>query len=448
MSEYDYDLFTLGAGSGGVAASRRAAAHGARVAICEDREPGGTCVLRGCVPKKLMVYASSFADDMAIAAGYGWTVEGHVDWPRLVAAKRAELDRLSKFYARMLADAGVTWIAGRGVIEDPHTVRVGERRYTARRILVATGGRPRYPEIAGAELGMSSDDALERDALPARIAIVGGGYIAVEFAGIYRAAGCAVTMLIRDEGLLRGFDDDVSAHLAEQMVAAGVVMREHASLHAITRVDDGLRVEVFGGVALDTDAVLFAIGRVPNSQGIGLAEAGVVLDWAGHIDVDAWSRTSVPSIFAIGDVTARPQLTPMAIADGRAFADTEFGGAPRTVAHQHIATAVFSQPPCGTCGLTEAEARARGEVRVFRARFRPMRTAFAGHGAMTMMKLVVDAETDRVLGVHMVGDDAGEIIQGFAVAVRCGATKAQFDATLAVHPTAAEEFVTMATSVG
>lgn len=453
MSEYDYDLFTLGAGSGGVAASRRAAGHGAKVAICEDRAPGGTCVLRGCVPKKLFVYASSFAEDLRAATAYGWDVSGTVDWPRLVAAKRAELARLSGVYAKMLADAGVEFVRGRGVVVDPHTVEVDGRRITARRILVATGGRPWLPGIVGAELCMSSDEALERDELPRHVTVVGAGYIAVEFAGIYRAAGSEVTMLVRDRGVLRGFDEDIRTHLAEQMRGAGIDIREHADVESVVRDGDpsdpsgGLQVRLGSGAPLGTDAVLFATGRVPNTEGIGLAEVGVALDDHGRVVVDEWSRTAVPSIYAIGDVTARPQLTPMAIADGRAFADTEYGGTPRTAAHEHVATAVFSQPPCGTCGLTEAQARARGPVRIFRARFRPMKSAFAGKPDTTMMKLVVDAVTDRVLGVHMVGPDAGEIIQGFAVAVRCGATKAQFDATLAIHPTAAEEFVTMAKPV-
>ncbi len=447
MTTFDFDLFTLGAGSGGVAASRRAAAHGAKVAICEDRAPGGTCVLRGCIPKKLMVYASSFAEEIGVARGFGWEVSGQVDWPRLVDAKRTELDRLSLLYSRMLADAGVEFVSGRGVIVDPHTVEVDGRRYTAQRILVATGGRPWRPGIVGAELCMSSDDALDRSELPRHVTIVGGGYIAVEFAGIYRAAGCDVTMLLRDRGVLRGFDDDIRTHLAEQMVVAGIEFREHTEVESVAREGDALQVRLASGVAVATDAVLFATGRVPNTEGIGLAELGVEIDHAGRVVVDDWSRSSVASVYAIGDVTARPQLTPMAIADGRAFADTEFGGTPRTALHDGVATAVFSQPPCGTCGLTEAQARALGPVRIYRSKFRPMKYAFVGKASVTMMKLVVDAPSDRVLGVHIVGPDAPEIIQGFAVAVRCGATKAQFDATLAIHPTSAEELVTMAKPV-
>lgn len=444
MSEYDFDLFTLGAGSGGVAASRRAASHGAKVAICEDRAPGGTCVLRGCVPKKLLVYGASFADEIALARGYGWDVSGTMDWSRLIAAKRAEVDRLSGVYSKLLADAGVTMVTGRGTIVDPHTVVVDGERYTAARILVATGGRPWVPGIVGSELGMTSDDALERTSLPGTIVIVGGGYIGVELAGIYRAAGCDVTMVIRDKQVLRGFDDDVRDHLSAEMKASGIEILDCEEVESIAREGSALVVRLVSGAPLGADAVLFATGRVPNTEGIGLAEIGVEMDDRGRIVVDAESRTSVASVFAIGDVTARPALTPMAIADGRAFADRELGGRPRTVNHAGVASAVFSRPPCATVGMTEAEARERGEVVVYRAKFRPMKHAFVGQSLQTMMKLVVDEVSDRVLGVHVVGPDAPEIIQGFAVAVQCGATKAQFDATLAVHPTAAEELVTMA----
>jgi len=447
MSKSDFDLFVLGAGSGGVAASRRASLHGARVAIAEDRDPGGTCVLRGCVPKKLLVYASSFAADLEVARAFGWDASGKLDWPRMIAAKQAEVQRLSGVYTRLLHDGGVQLVHGRAVLVDPHTVRVDERTYTTDRILVATGGRPWMPGVVGAELCMSSDEALDRTELPRHATIVGGGYIAVEFAGIYRAAGCDVTMLVRDRGILRGFDDDVRTHLFEHMLASGIEIREHAEIEAVVNDGDLLQVRLASGAALATDAVLFATGRVPNTEGIGLAEIGVALDDHGHIVVDESSRSSVPSVFAIGDVTARPQLTPMAIADGRAFADSEFGNRPRTTLHEGVATAVFTQPPCASCGLTEAAARQRGPVKIFRTRFRPMTHAFAGKTGTTMMKLVVDANTDRVLGVHIVGSDAPEIIQGFAVAVVCGATKAQFDATLAIHPTAAEELVTMTKSV-
>lgn len=447
MSEYDFDLFTLGAGSGGVAASRRAASHGAKVAICEDRAPGGTCVLRGCVPKKLLVYAATFADDMATARGYGWDVTGTLDWSRMIAAKRAELDRLSGVYSKLLADAGVTMVTGRGMIVDPHTVVVDGKRYTAARILVATGGRPWMPGIVGAELAMNSDDALDRPELPGTVVIVGGGYIGVELAGIYRAAGCDVTIIIRDHHVLRGFDDDVRSHLTAQMLAYGITILDGEEVESIAKEGGALVLRLASGAPLGADAVLFATGRVPNTEGIGLGEVGVAMDDRGRIVVDDHSRTNVPSIFAIGDITARPHLTPMAIADGRAFADSELGGRPRVMSRDGVASAVFSRPPCATVGLTEADARKRGPVVIYRTRFRPMKQSFVGHPLQTMMKLVVDRDSDRVLGIHIVGPDAPEIIQGFAVAVQCGATKAQLDATLAVHPTAAEELVTMAKPV-
>ncbi|MBK8718746.1 MAG: glutathione-disulfide reductase [Deltaproteobacteria bacterium] len=447
MRHYDYDLLTIGAGSGGVAASRRAASYGAKVAICEDRAVGGTCVLRGCVPKKLLVMASMVRSELDLAAGFGWDAHGSFDWSRLIVAKRAEIERLEHIYERMLGDARVEILRGRGVLVDPHTVEIDGREVTAARILVATGGRPWLPGIPGIEHAMNSDDALDRQSLPARVVIVGGGYIAVEFAGIYRGMGSEVVMLVRGEGILRGFDDDVRTHLQQQLALRGIEIVEREELQSITATPAGLQLQLAGGAQMAADAVLVATGRVPNTEGIGLHELGIEVDTLGRIPVDEWSRTSQPSVFAIGDVTARPQLTPMAIADGRAFADSEFGGRPRTVAHEGVASAVFSQPPCGVVGLTEAQARARGAVRIYRTRFRPMKQAFAGSEKHMMMKLVVDDVSDRVLGVHIVGPDAPEMVQGFAVAVRCGATKAQFDATLAIHPTAAEELVTMAKPV-
>ncbi|MBC8068563.1 MAG: glutathione-disulfide reductase [Deltaproteobacteria bacterium] len=446
---YDFDLLTIGAGSGGVAASRRASSHGAKVAICEERDIGGTCVLRGCVPKKLLVYASSVRDDLACARGFGWHIpDASVDWAELITAKQAELRRLESIYEKLLTEGKVTTLRGRARIVDAHTVEIGGERHSAARILVATGGRPWVPEIPGAELGMTSEGALDRTDVPSHVTIVGAGYIAVEFAGIFHGAGAAVTVLSRGDGVLRGFDEDLRKHLDDEMTRRGIEIRRHAELAALEAIGERLCVRTGADETFGTDAVLFATGRVPNSDGLGLEECGVVRNGDGAIVVDEWSRTNVPSIFAVGDVTARPQLTPMAIADGRAFADSELGGKPRTVAHEHVATAVFSQPPCATVGLTEAEARARGEVLVYRSRFRPMKHAFAGRQTVTMMKLVVDRDSDRVLGIHMVGPDAPEIIQGFAVAVRCGATKAQLDATLAIHPTAAEELVTMMTPVG
>lgn len=445
---HDFDLLTIGAGSGGVAASRRASAYGAKVAICEMRDVGGTCVLRGCVPKKLLVYASAVRDELACARGFGWHApDVRLDWAELIVAKRAELRRLEAVYERLLADAKVTTLRGRARLVDPHTVEIDGERHTAARILVATGGRPVRPPIPGAELGITSEEALDDTVVPGHVTIVGGGYIAVEFAGIYHGAGAEVAVVVRGDGILRGFDDDVRKHLDDELCRRGIDIRRKSLPTLLERIGDKLCMRMADGTMHSTDVVLFATGRVPNTEDLGLEACGVALDAERAIEVDEWSRTNVPSIWAVGDVTARPQLTPMAIADGRAFADTEFGGKPRTCAHDHVATAVFSQPPCGTVGLTEAEARARGEVTIYRARFRPMKYAFAGRETVTMMKLVVDRASDRVLGVHIVGPDAPEIVQGFAVAVTCGATKAQLDATLAIHPTAAEELVTMATPV-
>ncbi len=446
MPDYDFDLFTLGAGSGGVAASRRAGAYGARVAICEEGRVGGTCVLRGCVPKKLLVYGSHFHDDFADAAGFGWTLPEAptLDWARLIAAKDRELDRLNGVYLRLLRDSGVTLVEGRARVVDAHTVEAGGRRYTARYILVATGGRPHLPALRGIEHAITSNEALSLPALPRRLAVVGGGYIGVELAGVFNAVGVEVTMLLRGDTVLRGFDEDVRATLTAELRKRGVAIRCETVVSDIERRGDALSVLTGEGDAIEVDAVLYATGRVPNTTGIGLAEAGVVLGDAGAVVVDGWSRTAVPSIYAVGDCTNRKNLTPVAIAEGRAVAETLFHDRPTQVDHEHVPSAVFSQPPVGTVGYTEAEARARcGAVDVYVSSFRPMKHTLSGRDERTMMKLVVERATDRVVGCHVVGADAPEIVQGFAVAVRCGATKAMFDATVGIHPTAAEELVTM-----
>jgi glutathione reductase (NADPH) len=445
VSRFDFDLFTIGAGSGGVAATRRAAEYGARAAICEERRIGGTCVLRGCVPKKLLVYGSSFGEAFADARGYGWRIEEPIlDWTAMQNAKRDELDRLNRVYVKLLADAGVRSVEGRGVIVDPHTVEVAGRRYTAERILIATGGWPATLEIPGARLAISSNEALELATCPRHIVIAGGGYVGVEFAGIFRSFGSEVVHVVRRPLPLAGFDDDAREALATEMRGRGVDLRAGRRLDAIVEDGGALNAVLDDGSRVPTDAVLIAVGRTPLSCGIGLEHVGVELDERGFIAVDRWSKTSVASIWAVGDVTTRPALTPVAIADGRAFALTEFGGRKIAVDHENIPTAVFSQPPLATVGLTEEQALARfGEIDVYRARFRPMKYVLARRETKTMMKLVVERAGNRVVGVHMVGDDAPEIIQGFAVAVRCGATKEQFDATVGVHPTSAEEFVTM-----
>ena len=449
MSEYDYDLFTLGAGSGGVRASRVAAGLGARCAVAEDHRVGGTCVIRGCVPKKLLTYAAHFAQDFEDAAGYGWTVQRpEFSWPTLIAAKDREIARLEGIYRSLLAQSGVTAIDGRAKILDPHTVEVAGRRYTARHLLVATGGWPTRPDFPGAELCITSNEAFELPELPRRVLIVGGGYIAVEFAGIFRGLGATVTLVHRGDQVLRGFDDDVRAHLATELVKHGLDLRLHATPQSVERQSDGtLRVVLRTAAGTEShvfDAVMLATGRAAATRGLGLAEAGVALDDAGGVVVDAYGASSVPSIHAVGDVTHRIALTPVAIREGSALAATLFGDRPTTVDHADIAHAVFSDPPIGAVGLTEGEARAVSDaVTVYKASFRPLKATLSGRDQKTLVKLVVDADTQRVLGAHMVGPDAPEIIQGIAIAVKAGLTKAQFDATVAVHPTAAEEFVTM-----
>ncbi len=442
---YDYNLVTIGAGSGGVAASRRAGAYGARVAICEEGRVGGTCVLRGCVPKKLLVHAAHAREEIDDAAGFGWHIaEPQFDWPTLIANKNTELDRLEGIYNSMLDTAGVEVLAGRGKLIDAHTVEVGERKVTAERVLIATGGWPEVPTFPGQEHVISSNEALDLLAFPERIVIVGGGYIAVEFAGIFHQLGAEVTILIRADHLLRGFDHDLRLHLEEEMQRSGITIHASCKVTEVRRAGNAYAVETTDGVMLDADAVLFATGRKPNTAGIGLAEAGVVMSDNGAIVVDANLQTTLAGVFAIGDCTDRNNLTPVAIAEGRALAETWFNGNPQRVDYADIATAVFSQPPIGTVGLPEeAAGLAYSSVDIYRSAFRPLKNTLSGNPGRTLMKLVVDRDSDRVLGCHLIGADAPEIVQGIAVALKCGATKAQFDSTMAIHPTAAEELVTM-----
>ncbi len=442
---YDYDLVTIGAGSGGVAASRRAGAYGARVAICEEGRVGGTCVLRGCVPKKLLVHASHVREEIEDAAGYGWTIpDVQFDWPTLIANKNTELDRLEGIYNSMLSNASVETLAGRGALVDAHTVEVGGRKVTAERVLVATGGWPEVQPFPGQEYVISSNEALDLPAFPERVVIAGGGYIAVEFAGIFSQLGAEVTIIIRGDHVLRGFDHDLRLHLEEEMARSGVTVRAGCKVTEVRRDGNAHAVDTTDGVTLAADAVLFATGRKPNTSGIGLAEAGVVMADNGAIVVDEDLQTTQPGIYAIGDCTDRNNLTPVAIAEGRALAETWFNGNPQRVDYADIATAVFSQPPIGTVGLTEQAARlAFPSIDIYRSAFRPLKNTLSGNPGRTMMKLVVDRDSDRVLGCHLIGADAPEIVQGIAIALKCGATKAQFDATMAIHPTAAEELVTM-----
>ncbi len=446
MDGSDFDLITIGAGSGGVAASRRAGSYGARVAICEGDRVGGTCVIRGCVPKKLLVYGSHFREEFEDAEGFGWTVGPRsLDWSTLVERKRREVDRLNGVYLRLLRDSGVTLLEGRATLVDARTVEVSGRRYSAKNILLATGGKPSLPsDVRGIEHAITSDEALDLPGLPRRVVIVGGGYIGVEFASIFNAAGASVTMLIRGDAVLRGFDDDLRAAVTSALREKGVEVRCDLAVSDIERRLDTVNVMTTSGECLDADAVMFATGRVPNTRGIGLEAVGVTLDARGAVVVDERSRSSVEGVYAVGDCTDRLNLTPVAIAEGRAVAESLFNNRPTVVDHRNVPTAVFCQPPAATVGLSERDARAQhGEVDVYVTSFRPLKHAVTGRGERTTMKLVVDRATQRVLGCHMVGADAPEIIQGFAVAVRCGATKADFDATVGVHPSAAEEFVTM-----
>lgn len=443
--QYNYDLFVIGAGSGGVRASRIAAGHGARVAICEESRVGGTCVIRGCVPKKLLVFASQFAESFADAPGYGWSEVGGVfDWASLIAAKDREIDRLNQIYLRLLASAGVELHEGRGRLVDAHTVEINGQQFTAEKILIAVGGRPWVPDIPGKELGITSDEAFHLEQLPRRVLIAGAGYIAVEFAGIFNGLGSETTLAYRRDLILRGFDEDVRRVVQDGLRNRGVDIRYHRAPARLERVDDGIRVTFSDDSAAEYDTVMFATGRVPYVWDLGLEQAGVHLGPGNRIEVDDYSRTSVESIFAVGDVTDRIALTPVALMEGHAFADTEFGGQDRPVSHDNTPAAVFSQPPVGTVGLSEAEAREAGfRLKIFRSEFTPMKYTLAGRQEKALMKLVVDADSDRVLGCHAVGPDTPEMLQGFAVAVRAGLTKAQFDQTIGIHPTAAEELVTL-----
>jgi glutathione reductase (NADPH) len=442
---HDFDLFVIGAGSGGVRAARVAAARGSRVALAELGPLGGTCVNVGCVPKKLMVYAAQYADAFVDARGFGWeSATPAFSWPALIAAMDTEIGRLNGVYRRLLEGAGVEIIEGRASLADRHTVIVGKHRFTTEKVLIATGGRPFVPEVPGAELGIVSDQVFSLPDLPARVAIIGGGYIAVEFAGIMHGLGAEVSLVYRGPLFLRGFDDDIRATLAGEMVKRGIDLHFNMDVERLATTDDGgIRVCGPTGDELVADLVLWATGRVPNTSGLGLGELGVELDPIGAVVVNEYSETTTSGIYAIGDCTDRLALTPVAIAEAMAVVET-INGHPTAMDYRDVPTAVFSRPPVGTVGLGEDQARAAGhEVRVFRSTFRPLLNTLSGRDEHTMMKLVVDAVSDRVLGVHMVGPDADEIIQGFAVALKCGATKAQFDATVGIHPTAAEEFVTM-----
>lgn len=446
---YDFDLFVIGAGSGGVRAARFAAGFGAKVAVVESRYLGGTCVNVGCVPKKLLVYGSHFAEDFEQAKGYGWTVgQTSFDWPTLIANKNQEIERLNGIYRKLLVNSGVTLLEGHGHLADPHTVEVNGQRYSAERILIATGGWPVIPDIPGREHAISSNEAFFLEQLPKRVIVVGGGYIAVEFAGIFNGLGAKTTQLYRKELFLRGFDGTVRTHLRDEMLRAGVDLQFNADIARIDKLADGsLKATLKDGRELEADCVFYATGRRPMLDNLGLENTAVQLDDKGYIQVDELFQTTEPSILALGDVIGRVQLTPVALAEGMAVARRLFKPEQyRPVDYQHIPTAVFSQPPIGTVGLTEEQAREQGhQVSVYESDFKAMKLSLTDSEERTLMKLVVDSQTDQVLGCHMVGPDAGEIVQGLAIALKAGATKQVFDETIGVHPTAAEEFVTMRT---
>ncbi len=446
MSNYDFDLFVIGAGSGGVRAARIAAGYGARVGICESSRVGGTCVIRGCVPKKLLSYAAHFAEEFEDAAGFGWDVgEPKFSWSRLIANKDREIDRLNQVYLRLLDNANVKLFNGHGKLLDSHRVQVGQDIVSADKILIATGGRPWRPEIPGAELSITSDEAFHLEALPKRVVVAGGGFIACEFAAIFNGLGADVTQVYRGEQILRGFDHDVQESLAAEMIKKGIKIVLHANLTELSRQTDGqINVKLDDGNEMQADTVMFATGRVPNVRGLGLRDAGVHALPGGMIPVDEYSRTNLDNVWAVGDVTNRVNLTPVALMEGHAFADTEFGGRPRPVNHEFIASAVFSHPPVATVGLSEKDALHHyGDLDVYKSTFKPMKHTLSGRDEKTMMKLLVQKSTDKVVGLHVVGMDAPEIVQGFAVAIKNGLTKQQFDLTTGIHPTAAEELVTM-----
>lgn len=443
---FDYDLYVLGAGSGGVRASRIAAGLGARVAVAESYRVGGTCVIRGCVPKKLLVYASHIGEDIHAAKGYGWTVEGaRFDWADLIERKDKEIDRLNGLYLKTLDTHNVTLHQGEAKFIDRHTVEVNGKRYTAEKILIAVGGWPQMPDIPGIEHAISSNEALHLKDFPQRIAIVGGGYIAVEFAGIFGGMGADVSLLYRGEQILRGFDRDLSDRLATEMTKKGITVRTGINVSTIVRQkDESLILTLSDGTQMTVDQVMYATGRRPNTKNLGLDQIGVDMDASGAVKVNEYSRTNIDNIFAVGDVTNRIQLTPVAIKEGHAFALTEFGNTPIKPEYNDVPSAVFSQPPIGTVGLTEDQARQHyGDVDVYASDFRPMKHTLSGLEERSFTKLIVDPVTDKVVGAHMIGMDAAEIIQGIGIAVKAGVTKAQFDATIAVHPSSAEEFVLM-----
>ena len=442
---YDYDLITIGGGSGGVRASRFAAQrHGKKVAVIENLRIGGTCVMRGCVPKKLLVYAAHFAHDFEDSEGFGWQLGDNThDWPALIAKKDAELNRLEDIYHRLLREAGVDEITGTGKVTGPHSVEVNGKTLTAEHILVATGGWPHLPDLPGIEHAITSNEALDLPNLPKHVVIVGGGYIAVEFAGIFHALGAEVHIIIRADNILRGFDQTMRDALRVELENQGIKVHSECMVRSIEKTGERYSLRLDQVEFMETDLVMYATGRKPNTVNMGLEDAGVDLDKNGAIVVDEYSKTSVDSIYAIGDVTDRVQLTPVALAEGMALVRTLYEGKPTSMSYENIPSAVFSTPPIGSVGLTEEDARRDHNIEIYQSTFKPMKHTLSGRNERSVMKLIVDKDTDKILGAHMMGIDAPEILQGIGIAVKAGATKADFDATIGIHPTAGEEFVTM-----
>ncbi len=445
MSGYDHDLFVIGAGSGGVRASRIAAGHGANVGVAEEFRVGGTCVIRGCVPKKLLVYGAHFAEDLVDAKRFGWQIDSRqFAWPVLRDNVLAEVDRLNGIYHETLENHKVKLYPSRATFIDAHTLDVGGERVTARHILIATGARPLVPDVPGAEFGITSNEVFHLESLPKRLVIAGGGYIANEFAGVFNEFGVDVTLINRSADILRSWDPALRDRLLQISMAKGINFKFNCSFERIEKTDTGLRIHLKEGDPIETDMLLWAVGRRPNVEGLGLAAAGVTLNEMGAIAVDEDSATNVDNIHAVGDVTDRIQLTPISIREGHAFADSIFGKKPWRVDYNCVPSAVFSNPPLGSVGMSEAQARNKlGQVKVFTSDFRPMRNILAGRNERALYKLIVDASTDRVVGAHMIGPDAPEVLQAVAIAIKAGLTKAQFDDTVALHPTMSEELVLM-----
>lgn len=447
MSNFDYDLIVIGGGSGGVRAARISAGHGAKVAICEEFRYGGTCVIRGCVPKKMFVYASHFHEDIVDSSAYGWDVNiKGFDWPTLINNKDQEIDRLNSIYGKLLGNVGCEVFNGRGELLDKNTVKIGDQTYRSERILIATGGKPFMPNIAGIEHAITSNEAFYLNELPESIVIVGGGYIAVEFAGIFNGLGVDTTLVYRGKQILRGFDQDIADHLSEEIVKKGIKLKLNSDIQTISKTADGKNITYKDGTTQTVSQVMYATGRTPNTEKLGLDKAGVQLGKRNEILVNSESQTNIDTVFAVGDVTNRIALTPVATMEGHAFADSIYNNNPRIPDYENVPSAVFSQPPVASVGLSQEQALEKFDnVDIYKSEFRILKHTLTENTERTLMKLVVEPTSNKVIGAHMVGSDAAEIMQGIAIAIKAGATKADFDATVGIHPSSAEEFCTMRT---